>query len=160
MKKYSQGISRRSFIAGVAGSSLMMGMGSLVAGCSSEQATQAMASGDLSRVFSPTIWFEINGAGEVLINIVRAEMGQHVGTSLAQIIADELGADWSKVSFTHVDTDPKWGVMVTGGSWSVHTSFTALSQRRWRRLSPMSWVPTGPRFPLRMLIQIQSGVSW
>ena len=44
MKKYSQGISRRSFIAGVAGSSLMMGMGSLVAGCSSEQATQAMAS--------------------------------------------------------------------------------------------------------------------
>lgn len=128
MKKYSQGISRRSFIAGVAGSSLMMGMGSLVAGCSSEQATQAMASGDLSRVFSPTIWFEINGAGEVLINIVRAEMGQHVGTSLAQIIADELGADWSKVSFTHVDTDPKWGVMVTGGSWSVHTSFTALSQ--------------------------------
>ena len=128
MKKHSQGISRRSFIAGVAGSSLMMGMGSLVAGCSSEQATQAMASGDLSRVFSPTIWFEINGAGEVLINIVRAEMGQHVGTSLAQIIADELGADWSKVSFTHVDTDPKWGVMVTGGSWSVHTSFTALSQ--------------------------------
>ncbi|MDG1655043.1 MAG: molybdopterin-dependent oxidoreductase, partial [Luminiphilus sp.] len=55
-------------------------------------------------------------------------MGQHVGTSLAQIVADELGADWSKVSFKHVDTDPKWGVMVTGGSWSVHTSFTQLSQ--------------------------------
>ncbi|MDG1506745.1 MAG: molybdopterin-dependent oxidoreductase [Luminiphilus sp.] len=128
MKNQRQGLSRRSFIAGVAGSSLMMSMGSLVSGCSSEQASQALSSGDLSKAFSPNIWFEINGAGEVLINIVRAEMGQHVGTSLAQIVADELGADWSKVSFKHVDTDPKWGVMVTGGSWSVHTSFTQLSQ--------------------------------
>ena len=128
MKNQRKGLSRRSFIAGVAGSSLMMSMGSLVSGCSSDQASKALASGDLSKVFSPNIWFEINGAGDVLINIVRAEMGQHVGTSLAQIVADELGADWSKVSFKHVDTDPKWGVMVTGGSWSVHTSFTLLSQ--------------------------------
>ena len=128
MKNQRQGLSRRSFIAGVAGSSLMMTMGSLVSGCSSDQASKALASGDLTKVFSPNIWFEINGAGDVLINIVRAEMGQHVGTSLAQIVADELGADWSKVSFKHVDTDPKWGVMVTGGSWSVHTSFTLLSQ--------------------------------
>ena len=128
MKNQRQGLSRRSFIAGVAGSSLMMSMGSLVSGCSSDQASKALASGDLSKVFSPNIWFEINGAGDVLINTVRAEMGQHVGTSLAQIVADELGADWSKVSFKHVDTDPKWGVMVTGGSWSVHTSFTLLSQ--------------------------------
>lgn len=128
MKNQRQGLSRRSFIAGVAGSSLMMTMGSLVSGCSSDQASKALASGDLAKVFSPNIWFEINGAGDVLINIVRAEMGQHVGTSLAQIVADELGADWSKVSFKHVDTDPKWGVMVTGGSWSVHTSFTLLSQ--------------------------------
>ena len=128
MKTQRQGLSRRSFIAGVAGSSLMMSMGSMVSGCSSDEASRALASGELSKVFSPNIWFEINGAGDVLINIVRAEMGQHVGTSLAQIVADELGADWSKVSCKHVDTDPKWGVMVTGGSWSVHTSFTLLSQ--------------------------------
>jgi CO/xanthine dehydrogenase Mo-binding subunit len=55
-------------------------------------------------------------------------MGQHVGTALAQIIADELGANWDDVRISHVDTDPKWGYMVTGGSWSVHTSFTQLSQ--------------------------------
>ena len=82
----------------------------MVSGCSSDEASRALASGELSKVFSPNIWFEINGAGDVLINIVRAEMGQHVGTSLAQIVVDELGADWSKVSFKHVDTDPKWGV--------------------------------------------------
>ena len=88
MKHQQQALSRRSFIAGVAGSSLMMSMGSLVSGCSSEQASEALTSGDLSKVFAPNIWFEINGAGEVLINIIRAEMGQHVGTSLAQIVAE------------------------------------------------------------------------
>ena len=130
MKHQQQVVSRRSFIASVAGSSLMMSMGSLVSGCSSQQASHALSSGALSKVFSPNIWFEINGAGEVLINIIRAEMGQHVGTSLAQIVADELGADWSKVSFNHVDTDPKWGVMVTGGSWSgSHLLYAAVASR-------------------------------
>ena len=61
----------------------MISLGSLVSGCSTEQAWQVLSSGDLSKVFSSNIWFEINGAGEVLINIIRAETGQHVGTSLA-----------------------------------------------------------------------------
>lgn len=81
-----------------------------------------------NKLFSPTIWYQIDGEGLVTINIAKAEMGQHVGTSLARIIADELGANWDHVRISHVDTDPKWGMMVTGGSWSVHTSFTALSQ--------------------------------
>ncbi|MFZ8507306.1 hypothetical protein ACO1M3_13885, partial [Staphylococcus aureus] len=28
----------------------------------------------------------------------------------------------------HVDTDPKWGLMVTGGSWSVWQTFPVFSQ--------------------------------
>ena len=55
-------------------------------------------------------------------------MGQHVGTALARILADELEADWAKVRIDHVDTDPKWGLMVTGGSWSVWQSFPLFSQ--------------------------------
>jgi CO/xanthine dehydrogenase Mo-binding subunit len=55
-------------------------------------------------------------------------MGQHVGTALARIVADELEADWGKVRIVHVDTDPKWGLMVTGGSWSVWQSFPILSK--------------------------------
>ncbi|PMY02110.1 aldehyde dehydrogenase, partial [Pseudomonas sp. MPR-R2A5] len=60
--------------------------------------------------------------------IIRAEMGQHVGTALARILADELEADWDKVRIVHVDTDPKWGLMVTGGSWSVWQTFPVFSQ--------------------------------
>ena len=58
--------------------------------------------------------------GDMADRVLRLRSGE--------IVADELGADWSRVSIDHVDSDPKWGFMVTGGSWSVFTSFTQLSQ--------------------------------
>ena len=78
--------------------------------------------------FSPTIWYDIDRAGVVTVHIIRAEMGQHVGTAIARIVADELEADWSKVRIDHVDSDPKWGLMITGGSWSVWQSYPLYSQ--------------------------------
>ena len=80
------------------------------------------------KIFDPTIWFEIDREGLVTINIAKAEMGQHIGTALARILADELEADWASVRLRYVDSDPKWGTMVTGGSWSVWQSFDALSR--------------------------------
>jgi len=78
--------------------------------------------------FEPTIWYDIDRDGIVTVNIIRAEMGQHVGTALARIVAEELELDWTSVRLRYVDTDPKWGTMVTGGSWSVWQSFPYLSQ--------------------------------
>ena len=124
----NQPISRRSFLAGTAGTTLVMGFGSVLPGCSREEVVEDIVDSGASNKFAPTVWFEVDGTGGVLINIAKAEMGQHVGTALARIVADELGADWSRVAIKHVDTDPKWGYMVTGGSWSVFTSFTMLSQ--------------------------------
>jgi CO/xanthine dehydrogenase Mo-binding subunit len=79
-------------------------------------------------LFDPTLWFAIDADGIVTVHIIRAEMGQHVGTALARILADELEADWAKVRIVHVDSDPKWGLMVTGGSWSVWQTFPVFSQ--------------------------------
>lgn len=121
-------MTRRTFIAGSAGTTLVMGLGSLLPGCSREDAATDLMAAGASNVFSPAVWFEITGTGDITVNIAKAEMGQHVGTALARIVADELGADWSRVRLAHVDSDPKWGYMVTGGSWSVLTSFTLLSQ--------------------------------
>ncbi len=117
-------LSRRSFLIGSVGTSVMMAFAPLSMAAPNITAEKALA----DKKFAPTVWFEINTEGEVLINIAKAEMGQHVGTALARIVADELGADWSRVRIQHVDTDPKWGYMVTGGSWSVFQSFTPLSQ--------------------------------
>ena len=78
--------------------------------------------------FAPTIWYGIDRTGTVTVHIIRAEMGQHVGTAVARIVADELEADWAKVKIDHVDSDPKWGLMVTGGSWSVWQSYPLYSQ--------------------------------
>jgi isoquinoline 1-oxidoreductase subunit beta len=78
--------------------------------------------------FAPTIWYSMAPDGIVTVNIIRAEMGQHVGTALARILADELEVEWSNVRIKHVDTDPKWGLMVTGGSWSVWQTFPIFSQ--------------------------------
>lgn len=78
--------------------------------------------------YEPTIWYEIRGDGRILVHVTRAEMGQHIGTALARIVAEELEADWAHVEIDHVDTNPRWGEMVTGGSWSVHKSFDQLSR--------------------------------
>ena len=126
--KQTPQMNRRTFLSGTAGTTLVMGLGVVLPGCSNEEAASDLAAAGASKRFSPAVWFEISGTGAVLINIAKAEMGQHVGTALARIVADELGADWSNVSIKHVDSDPKWGFMVTGGSWSVVTSFTMLSQ--------------------------------
>ena len=128
MPKEAMTISRRTFLARSAGATLVMGLGTVLPGGNSSQAASDIATSGGSTHFSPSVWFVMDDTGAVQVNIAKAEMGQHVGTALARIVADELGADWSKVSIEHVDSDPKWGYMVTGGSWSVVTSFDMLSK--------------------------------
>jgi isoquinoline 1-oxidoreductase subunit beta len=68
-----------------------------------------------------------DGTTTVLCN--RMDMGQGIETSLAMVLAEELGVDWSKVK-TGFGTaapnyvDPLMGVHVTGGSASVKNSYT------------------------------------
>ncbi len=78
--------------------------------------------------FARNLWFEMDANGIATINIAKAEMGQHVGTALAQSLAEELEVRWEDVCIRHVDTDPKWGLMITGGSWSVNWTFDTLSR--------------------------------
>ena len=116
------GLSRRGFLIASASTGLVFAFTRDAFGVDSPPA--AVQSGD----FEPTLWYQIDAAGIVTVNVIRAEMGQHVGTALARIVSDELEADWANVRIHHVDSDPKWGLMVTGGSWSVWQSFQALSQ--------------------------------
>src|SRR3984885_10080540 len=120
--------SRRDFLITMTGAGALLGYArsSLAAVELLTSATKRASSA--SELFEPTIWYGIHPSGEVTVNIIRAEMGQHVGTALARIVADELEANWGKVRIVAVDSDPKWGEMVTGGSWSVWQSFPVLSR--------------------------------
>src|SRR5271154_2068518 len=118
---------RRSFLVAMAGTSAVCGFLRPADAAMDPAVPYGIPPTPAGRQFEPTLWFAIDQQGTVTINIIRAEMGQHVGTSLARILADELEADWNKVQIIHVDTDPKWGIMVTGGSWSVWQTWPVFS---------------------------------
>jgi len=121
--------SRRGFLIAMMGTGVVLGFARPgLAAFELPSPADREAEGVPADLFEPTIWYGIDRSGVVTVNIIRAEMGQHVGTALARIVADELEADWDKVRIVHVDTDPKWELMVTGGSWSVWQSFPILSQ--------------------------------
>jgi len=109
-------LSRRGFMIVATAAGVSMGF----------QASAGVAG--VSAGFEPTIWYDVGRDGQITVNVIRAEMGQHVGTAIARIVADELEADWSKVKIVSVDSDAKWGLMVTGGSWSVWQSYPIYSQ--------------------------------
>ncbi len=118
------GLSRRGFLIASASVSVGVVFAFSRDAFGVDDPVTAVATGE----FEPTIWYKIDAQGIVTVNIIRAEMGQHVGTALARIVSDELEADWSKVRIKYVDSDAKWGLMVTGGSWSVWQSFATFSQ--------------------------------
>lgn len=121
-------LTRRGFMVATAGVGIAFGFARLASAAMDPAVPGGAVAPAAPPSIDPSLWFSIDGEGLVTINIIRAEMGQHVGTALARILADELEADWDKVRIVHVDTDPKWGLMVTGGSWSVSQTFPVFSQ--------------------------------
>jgi len=116
--EHQSALSRRAFVIGLAGAAVTFGF--------APGEGTAQESG--SSPFEPTIWYSVDRDGIVTVNITRAEMGQHIGTAVARILADELEVDWSNVRISAVDTDPKWGDMITGGSNSVWLDFPVYSR--------------------------------
>lgn len=119
----SNTFTRRKFLVGSVGSGVIMAFAAAgLSGCSN--APEQLA----AKSYEPTLWFTLNSDGRITVYISEAEMGQHVGTALARIVAEELEADWNLIDIVHVDSDPKWGYRVTGGSWSVFHNFVLLSR--------------------------------
>ncbi len=78
-------------------------------------------------------FLEFHPDGSVVLVMPSCEMGQGAQTGLAQILADELDADWNAVRLTMAPVDaayknPGMGAMLTGGSNSVEGWWEALRQ--------------------------------
>ncbi len=74
------------------------------------------------------VWVVVQPDDHCVIRIARSEMGQGTLTGLAQLVAEELQCDWSKVK-TEFPTPGQslarkraWGEMGTGGSRGIRTS--------------------------------------
>ena len=78
--------------------------------------------------FHPGVYLGINPDGTVVIVAHRTEMGNGVRTSLPRIVADELDADWSRVTVIQGDGDERYGSQDTDGSHSVREFFDPLRE--------------------------------
>jgi len=76
--------------------------------------------------FAPNGWVRVGRDGKVTLVVGRSEMGQGVRTSLAMILADELGADWSAVALEQASPGPGYEHLNTGGSGSVEDGWASL----------------------------------
>src|SRR6185437_14563103 len=89
-------LSRRSFFVSSLAAGAVFGLG-LAAGEAGFPPAALAQLAPPRAGFEPTVWFRIDRDGLTWINIAKAEMGQHIGTALARILADELEADWDSV---------------------------------------------------------------
>ncbi|MFO1296965.1 MAG: molybdopterin cofactor-binding domain-containing protein [Rubrivivax sp.] len=118
-------LNRRQFIAAAgttaAGAAVA---GSFVLGFSTRAHAQAAAA------LPPEVnaWVVVQPDERVIIRIARSEMGQGTLTGLAQLVAEELEADWSRVSTEYPTPGQNlarkrvWGNFSTGGSRGIRES--------------------------------------
>src|SRR6266404_9523781 len=79
--------------------------------------------------FKPSAFIHISKDETVTFIIPKAEMGQGPLTSLSQILAEELDADWSKVHTEFAPVNPElYGFQGVVGSMSIRTLYTPLRQ--------------------------------
>jgi CO/xanthine dehydrogenase Mo-binding subunit len=71
-------------------------------------------------------WLRIDADGTVTLFSGKIELGQGIGTALAQIAADELDVDMKRISLVHGDTALTPNEGQTAGSQSVQDSGTAV----------------------------------
>ncbi|CCE03044.1 molybdopterin cofactor-binding domain-containing protein [Bradyrhizobium sp. STM 3809] len=117
-------LSRRSFLVGTAATGLVLGYAGL--------ADSALAA-TTPTSFEPTVWYSIAPDGLVTVTCGKADMGQHIASTMAQIICEELGAAWKDMRVQLASNDPKFndpvlGAQITGGSWSTMMNFDAMSR--------------------------------
>jgi isoquinoline 1-oxidoreductase len=115
-------IDRRSFIVGTAATGLVLGYAVPKIGESFAATTAGVEA---------TQWVSIGNDGKVWVTVGKADMGQHIASTMAQLVAEELEASWKDMNVVLASNDPKYndpvlGAQVTGGSWSTGMNFDAM----------------------------------
>ncbi len=109
-------VDRRGFLAGA---------GALLFAVALEDG--ALAAGALPKGNTDALLFVgVQPNGSVVLTCHRSEMGQQTWTAMAQILANDLDADWDRVQIVQAEGHPKYGNQNTDGSRSVRLNFDRL----------------------------------
>jgi isoquinoline 1-oxidoreductase beta subunit len=125
-------VARREFLirSATAGAGFALGMTVPALGNTAIAADGAADEDSTGGSETPEInaWVVIQPDDTVVIRIARSEMGQGTLTGLAQLVAEELECDWSKVTTEYptpgenLRRDRVWGSFATGGSRGIRDS--------------------------------------
>jgi isoquinoline 1-oxidoreductase subunit beta len=118
--KVQSQVSRRHFLVGTAAAGAGLTIGCVIGPSVLGSASEAFAASN----YSPTMLYTISPAGIVTVHVNKSEMGQHVGTALAQEIAEELEVDWKNMRLDY----PDFTAFFTGGSLSILSTFMGACQ--------------------------------
>ena len=121
-------LSRRRFLgtSAAAAGTLVVGFHIPFAGDASAQRTSTAAPGAATPEINA--WVVVKPDDTVVIRIARSEMGQGSLTGLAQLVAEELDCNWSKVTTEYptpgenLARNRVWGNFSTGGSRGIRDS--------------------------------------
>ena len=114
-------LSRRAFVGGT---------GALVIAFHLPKKGRAAAAGE--KTLRPNAFLRIGDDDTVTVLVPKSEMGQGVMTALPMVIAEELGAEFSRIRVEHAPAGKDYvmpmsfGMQITGGSTSVRGSWDTL----------------------------------
>jgi len=117
-------LSRRNFIIGsaVLGTGLAIGFDFPALAGNVQNPSAALATPEIG------VWVVIQPNDDVIVRIVKSEMGQGTITGLCQMVAEELECDWKKISYEYptpgesLKRKQVWGSFSTGGSRGIRQS--------------------------------------
>jgi len=77
---------------------------------------------------APNVFLRVGSDDTVTVLLAHSEMGQGVWTTLAMLVAEELGCNWAKIRVEHAPAAPAYfhtamGIQMTGGSTSTSSEF-------------------------------------
>ena len=122
--------SRRHFVVGSTAIATGLAIGFDLTFMSAANSAMGTGTTSMAPLATPEIgvWVVIKPNDDVIVRIVRSEMGQGTITGLAQMVAEELECDWKKVSYEYpspaesLKRKQAWGSYSTGGSRGIRTS--------------------------------------
>ena len=122
--------SRRHFVIGSSAIATGLAIGFDLSFMSAANAAVGTGTTAMTPLATPEIgvWVVVKPNDDVVVRIVRSEMGQGTITGLAQMVAEELQCDWKKVSYDYpspgenLKRNKVWGSYSTGGSRGIRTS--------------------------------------